>query len=149
MFLSEVSATTITVHWSLASKTATGGADFIAQSGILTFNPGITELTIPFVVVNDLLPEPIESFNLVLSSPSSNALVGNNLTFATASERDLVPGTPGVLAGDFGVDEVRPQCFKRSQRGRFVRAHQTAVSDHIGGKNSGQAAFHVGVKIKS
>ena len=106
VFLSEVSATTITVHWSLASKTATGGADFIAQSGILTFNPGITELTIPFVVVNDLLPEPIESFNLVLSSPSSNALVGNNLTFATASERDLVPGTPGVLAGDFGVDDA-------------------------------------------
>jgi Calx-beta domain len=47
-----------TVGYALAGVTATGGADFVATGGTLTFGPGITSRVISVPIVADTLNEP-------------------------------------------------------------------------------------------
>ena len=47
------------------------------------------------------------------------------------------------MSGDFVVDEFSAKTFKRREGARLVSAHQPAIADHVGGKNSSEAAFHV------
>src|SRR5213082_3032772 len=47
------------------------------------------------------------------------------------------------MSGDFVVDEFSAKTFKRREGARLVSAHQSAIADHVGGKNSSEAAFHV------
>jgi len=41
-----------------------------------------------------------------------------------------------------GINEITPQRFQGGDRAGLVRAHQSAVTDDVSGKNSGEAAFH-------
>ena len=41
-----------------------------------------------------------------------------------------------------GINEITPQRFQGGDRAGFVRAHQSAVTDDVSGKNSREAAFH-------
>ncbi|WP_133160904.1 hypothetical protein [Pseudomonas laurylsulfativorans] len=68
VFLSEASAMTITVRRSFAAKNAKDGIGSIIQSGVLTFNPGITELAIPALVTNDNAPPPSDHSPPVLAA---------------------------------------------------------------------------------
>ena len=47
-----------------------------------------------------------------------------------------------LMLTDFGINEVTPQRFEGGDRAGLVRAHQSAVTDDVSGKNSGEAAFH-------
>ena len=58
--LSESSATTVTVAFSLSNVTALNGSDYVATSGTLSFAPGQTTLTIPVTLINNAVAEPIE-----------------------------------------------------------------------------------------
>jgi hypothetical protein len=158
VFLSEPSATPITVSWQLFSNTATAGTDFLAQSGVLTFNPGITQLTIPFAVVNNSLPEPIENFGLQLFSPSANALIGNNLTFATIIDNDAPTGTPVVSINDFVVDEATREAsffitLNRPSAGVVSMNYATANGSALAGSDyvatSGTLSFAPGEVAKT
>ena len=51
-----------------------------------------------------------------------------------------------LMLGDFGVDQIFSAALERGERAGFVRAHQPAVTDDIGGKNSGQPAFHLSLR---
>ena len=46
------------------------------------------------------------------------------------------------MFGDFAIDDVGSYSLERPERRGFVRAHEAAISDHIGGKDSSQTAFH-------
>ena len=107
VFLSEASATPVTVSYQTFSGTA-GGFDVLGQSGLITFAAGETVKTVPFTLINDLTVEAVESFGLQLFSPSANALIGNNLAFATIIDNDAPTGTPVVSINDFVVDEATP-----------------------------------------
>jgi len=48
------------------------------------------------------------------------------------------------MFGDLAVDEIRLQCFQGGERTGLIHTHEAAVSDDVGGKDSGQAAFHMG-----
>jgi hypothetical protein len=65
----------VTVDYSIAGGSATGGSDFTGGSGTLTFAPGVTTQTINVAVNGDLLNETDESFVVNLTSAANGAIV--------------------------------------------------------------------------
>ena len=55
----------VTVGWSTADGTATGGADFRAASGQAVFDPGRTTATVAVDVLGDPVHEPDETFRVI------------------------------------------------------------------------------------
>src|SRR5207253_5568583 len=49
-----------------------------------------------------------------------------------------------LMLADFGINEIGPQRVQCRERARFVRTHEATVANDVGGKNSSQAALHVG-----
>jgi uncharacterized protein (DUF1778 family) len=96
----------VTVGWDLAGQTASPWSDYTYESGVVIFAPGIVTQTISVPIVNDLAPEMTESFRLTLSSPSANAVIGNNVAIATIIDNDAPSGTPVVTINDFVIDEA-------------------------------------------
>ena len=90
--LSSPSEATTTVAYATANSTsgnmATAGADYTPVSGTLTFAPGVTTQTIAVAALNDLLLEPTETFQMVLSNPVNATLGGAS---ATGSILDVPP----------------------------------------------------------
>ncbi|BAN47488.1 Calx-beta domain-containing protein [Metapseudomonas resinovorans] len=158
VWLSEPSATPITVNWSLLAHTATAGSDFTAASGTLTFDAGITELTVPFVVNNDATPEGVETLKLQLSAPSVNALIGDTETTATIIDNDNPTATPRVSISDFVVDEESREAWFVVSLDRagtnvvtmnYTTQNGTALagSDYVA--QAGSLAFAVGETVKT
>src|SRR5262249_37741407 len=88
----------VTVNWNTVDGTATvAGNDYIAASGILTFNPGQTSQTIRVQVVGDTTSEPDENFLVTLSNVSSNATIGHAQGIGTVINDD--PGQPIKIVG--------------------------------------------------
>ena len=53
------------------------------------------------------------------------------------------------MLSDLAVDEIRLKCLQCGERAGLVRTHESAVSDHVGGKDGSEAAFHLGSEISS
>jgi len=68
----------ITISFATQSGTAQAGPDFVASSGPLTIPANQTSVNIPVQVRGDTLTEQTENFTVVLSSPSSNAVITLN-----------------------------------------------------------------------
>src|SRR4030095_3149179 len=47
-----------------------------------------------------------------------------------------------VMTGDFRPEKLPAVSAQPFERGRLVLFHESAVADHIGGKDGGQSAFH-------
>ena len=71
--LSAASTTPITVSYTTADGTATG-ADYTAQSGTVTFQPGQTTQRILLATTDDVLVEPNETFTVQLSNAVGAAI---------------------------------------------------------------------------
>ena len=85
---------TVTVEYSSVSGTATGGEDYTAVTGALTFFDGVVddskEITIP--LLDDTLAEVTESFNVLLSNVQGGAALSGTADNALVSitDNDLV-----------------------------------------------------------
>lgn len=88
--LSTVSSQTVTVNYTTADGTATGGTDYIVASGTLTFNPGETSQQITVLIQGDSLNEPDETFFVKLANPIGAALTNSQAT-GTILNDDPVP----------------------------------------------------------
>jgi uncharacterized repeat protein (TIGR01451 family) len=91
--LSAASGLSATVDYSTSNGTATSGSDYTANSGTLTFSPGVTTRTVVVPILNDALFENGESFNVNLSNPT-NATIVDNLGVGTI--RDNGTGAGGT-----------------------------------------------------
>src|SRR6185503_17176670 len=80
--LSNDSDDPVTVNYTTADGSAIGGTDFQALSGVLTFQPGETTQVITLGIAPDVYNEGIESFNVVLSTPT-NATLGKAQAIVT------------------------------------------------------------------
>ena len=103
--LSQPAGSSITVDYSTADITAVAGADYVAQSGSITFETGQQVAQISVAVVGDEVAEAAEMFALVVSPASGAALatagaVGEALILDT----DTSPLPEISIAGDV-VDE--------------------------------------------
>lgn len=76
-----------TVPWQATGQTATAGVDFAPTSGSVTFTDGAEgEKNVPFLIFNDTIDEPDETFKVTLQWPS---VEGKGETTVTIFENDL------------------------------------------------------------
>ena len=66
--LAPVSGREVKVNWATADGTATAGADYTGNSGLLTFAPGETSKTIDVAVLGDATNEENETLKVLLSN---------------------------------------------------------------------------------
>ena len=93
--LSAASASTVTVSYATGGGTATAGSDYVATSGTLTFNPGVTTQTITVNVNGDTTVEPNETFFVNLGAPA-NATIASGQGIGTIVNDDAAVPTPNV-----------------------------------------------------
>ena len=58
----------VTVGYQLEDQTATGGADYAADAGVVTFEPGAAESMIEVRLLDDDIDEPVETFGVRLGA---------------------------------------------------------------------------------
>ncbi len=73
-------AGTVTVNFATSDGTATAGSDYGANSGTLTFAPGVSNQTFTVPIIDDNASEGTEIVNLTLSGPTGAALLGTQST---------------------------------------------------------------------
>ncbi|MCI0465353.1 MAG: hypothetical protein L0Z62_51185 [Gemmataceae bacterium] len=96
--LSAASSEVVTVTCATADGTgedkAAAPGDYKTNSKQLVFQPGQTSLPFDVEIVNDQVPEPVKTFSLTLSGPSTNATVGSpNPATVTIIDDDQPPPT--------------------------------------------------------
>lgn len=95
--LSVTTDDTVTVDWVTDNGTATGGgdclggADFVADSGVATVNPGDSSTTVDVTVCGETLEESDEAFFVNLLNPGNAALLDPQGK-ATILDDDTPPG---------------------------------------------------------
>ncbi len=74
----------VTVQYMTIDGDALANRDYLPSQGILTFEPGVSSLTVPVTVLGALTPQPTREFTLLLSyaNPSGTAI---SLSEATAT----------------------------------------------------------------
>jgi large repetitive protein len=109
--LSAISGQTVTVSYATSNVTAStnglsvsGGNDYEAASGILSFSPGGTVLYIHITVNGDTTCEPNEQINVTLSAPV-NATLTDASAVGTIMNDDAVPT---ISVADQSVAEGSP-----------------------------------------
>jgi hypothetical protein len=98
VFLTEASASTVTVHYTTANGTALAGQDYVAQSGTLTFAPGVTQQNILVAVTGDVAIEGNETFTVTLSDPSDGASILDGSATGTIVNDDTDPASLSIAA---------------------------------------------------
>jgi hypothetical protein len=78
----------VAVDFAIADGTATAGSDYLAQTGTLTFAPGVTSQTITIPILNDAVFEGNETFTVNLSNASGDT-IKDGLGVGTITDDDL------------------------------------------------------------
>jgi uncharacterized repeat protein (TIGR01451 family) len=100
--LSASSPFTTTVNFGTADGSATGGSDYVATGGTVTFPPGTVSRTIQIGVIGDRVNEANENF-LVNLSGATNAVLTDGQGSATLNNDDAA----GLAISDVVVAEGR------------------------------------------
>ena len=87
----------VTVDFATADGTAVAGADYTHTSDTLTFAATETAKTVSVPLINDDVAETAETFRLVLTSPGSNAELGDGEATVLIRDDD---GLPTVSVAD-------------------------------------------------
>ena len=85
--LNRASEQAVTVWYQTAGGTATAGADYVAASGMVTFQPGETSKTISLSIIGDRKREPDESIGVGLGN-AVGALIVDSVGVATILNDD-------------------------------------------------------------
>ncbi|MDA0245739.1 MAG: lamin tail domain-containing protein [Chloroflexi bacterium] len=130
--LTAPSGYTVTAVYETVPQTAVSPDDFISQMGVITFAPGITQTTIPVLVVGDVLDEPDETFTVRIIT-ATHATLGQSEAIGTIEDDDEPPlvslGSGSVLEGETAVLTATlsaPSSFTITVE--FASADDTAVS---------------------
>jgi subtilisin-like proprotein convertase family protein len=87
--LSNPSTEMVTVNFATTNGTATAGDDFVSTNGVLSFAPGVTNLSIVVPVVGDQVNEVNETFGLRLDSPV-NAVLARSQAICVITNDDFI-----------------------------------------------------------
>ncbi|MEQ1816047.1 MAG: Calx-beta domain-containing protein, partial [Nitrosomonas sp.] len=96
----------VTVNYATSANTAAFNSDYLHLTGSLMFAPGEMVKTVRVSLLGGTTAEVVESFQLVLSSPSGNATIVDGSALATIIDNDAPSGTPVASITDAIVDEV-------------------------------------------
>ena len=100
------SAPAVSVQAATGDGTATAGSDYASTSVTLSFGSGDLTKTVSVPVNGDVLFEPYETFNVVLSSPT-NAVIDDGTGVGTIANDDPDPGSdpPAASIADASISE--------------------------------------------
>ena len=98
VFLTEASTSTVTVHYTTANGSALAGQDYVAQSGILTFAPGVMQQNILVAIAGDAVVEGSETFTVTLSDPSEGASILDGSAVGTILNDDIATAVLSIAA---------------------------------------------------
>ncbi len=147
---------TVTVQFegqaSATGPSATPGADFTLQAGTLTFSPGETKKTITAAVANDTVPEPDETFRVVLKgqTPTSVKLAAATATVKIVDNDSssagrlpfVVPTRPATLATPV-VTPIKAKPVARKKK----RLQARVLSVRMDGRLNGLRRARIGVTL--
>lgn len=88
--LSSAATVTTLVDYSTSGGTATNGSDYSNTSGTLTFAVGESSKTITVPILDDLIGENTETFNIVIAN-ATNAAIVTNTTVVSILDNDAAP----------------------------------------------------------
>ena len=99
----------VTVTYTTVDGTAIAGSDYVAASGSLTFNSGGPLIrNIVITIINDNLPEPNETFSVVLQSPENATLAAPSIATVTIVSDDASPTPTGGASTPVYADIYEP-----------------------------------------
>jgi hypothetical protein len=133
--LSAASPDTVTVSYATSDGSAAAGSDYAAQTGALTFVPGVTSQTITLAVNGDTVSEPAETVNVNLSS-ATNATIGDPLGVLTITTDDGTPGLVAAYSFDEGSGTIAADASGTGNNGTVDGATWTTA-----GRNGGALSF--------
>jgi len=94
--LSAASGRPVSVNFGTSNGSATtAGGDYTAQTGTLTFAPGVTSQSVTINIGNDTIFESAETFNVNLSA-ATNATIADSRGVATITDNDTAPTVTAV-----------------------------------------------------
>lgn len=155
--LSNPSDRTITVDYTTANSTATGGSDFVAATATVTFTPGQTTRPLNVTVNGDTVFEQNELFNVNLSG-ATNATISDTQGVGTINNDDAEPtisidnvsvteGNTGTTTATFTVSLSNASSVVISANYTTADGSATAGSDYT--LASGSLSFAAGETSKS
>jgi len=101
-------AGTATVAYATSNGTALAGLDYGVAAGTLTFTPGVAKKSFSIPILGDTLFEASETFNLSLSGPAGEALLGaKTAALVTIGDND-VAGKLALGAVSYSASELGP-----------------------------------------
>ena len=96
----------VSVRLGTSDGTAVAGSDYAATNYVLTFADGETVKSIAIPIINDLILEPEEYFNLTLSQPSVGTSIFSGSAIVTILDDEFAPSYVGFSTNDFFVTEL-------------------------------------------
>ena len=102
--LSSASTQRVTVEYATSDGTASTGQDYVARSGTLVFNPGVTSRSLTISLIDDVVDEPDETVLLSLSNPT-RALLGAISQSTLTMQDDDEPPRVDFSAATYSVSE--------------------------------------------
>ncbi|GEM_PF-1649594 len=84
--------TVVSVDYAFTNRTATAGLDYAGVAGTLQFAAGVTRQSISVPILNDGLVEGTETFQILLSNPSGESILGtrtNALVAISSNDRGI------------------------------------------------------------
>jgi chitinase len=154
-----------TIDWSTADGSATGGSDYVAASGTLTFAPGVLTQDVSIDVTGDSAKELNETFTVTLSNASGATIAGATatgtitdddrtataLTLKVRKARTKV-SAKGVLEAAAADSQVGVSLLKKKGTKWVVLSTRVVTVSNLGDRDSDaipDAAYHVGFKRPS
>jgi Ca2+-binding RTX toxin-like protein len=107
--LSQASTTPVTLGYQTSSGSARAGADFLSQSGALTFAAGQTRAYVTVDLLSDRVRETSETFNLAITSyPSQISIRSGDVSGLATIVDGTIRGTSGAdtLSGTEAIDRI-------------------------------------------
>lgn len=161
---SAASSQAMTVNYATANGTAAAGADYVAGSGTLTFNAGVTSRSITVTVSGDSLNEAAESILVNLSSPVNASVADAQGTVTitdddpspsiTIADRTVTEGNTGTVTAGFVLTLSEPSGQPVSVAYATADGSAIAGSDYVaaGGTatlNPGTTTMTLNVTVNS
>ena len=98
----------VSATFSVASGTATAGADFLTLTGSVTLVDGETSKTFSVALLDDFLDEPNETFTVTLSAPTAGSSLGAQRSATVTLTDDDIPGVLAFSGASFSGGESAP-----------------------------------------
>ena len=103
---------TVVVNYETMGGSAIAGKDYMRKSGMLTWSPGTTEMTITVSIIDDITHEPDQMFTVELIGTPADITLDPAIATVTITDDDsmptvtITPASPSVEEGEDAVFTV-------------------------------------------